>query len=169
MREMTRWDPLSDFVSLRQVMDRLFDDSFVRPQGWRETGRSVRPPLDIYTTDEEIVITMALPGVKPEEVDVTIEGDTVTIRGEFKPPIENVDYAIQERAFGPFRRVITLNVPIQADKAEANFRDGLLVLTLPKAEEMKPRMIKVQAGKQESQEALQQPQQQQTQESGKKK
>lgn len=145
MRELTRWDPFSDFISLRQAVDRLFEDSFVRPTTWRETGRAIRPPLDIYTTDEDIVITMALPGVKPEDVDVTVEGDTVSIRGEFKPPIENVDYAVQERSFGPFRRVVTLNVPVQADKAEAAFKDGVLTLTIPKAEEVKPRVIKVQA------------------------
>lgn len=147
MRELTRWDPLSDFVSLRQAMDKLFEDSYVRPAGSREGGRAVRPPLDIYTTDNDIVVMMALPGVKPEDVDVTVEGDTVTIRGEFKPPIENVDYAVQERSYGPFRRVITLNVPVQADKSEAAFHDGVLTLTLPKAEEIKPRVIKVQATK----------------------
>lgn len=147
MRELARWDPVSEFVSLRQAMDRLFEDSFVRPAGWRDTGRTVRPPLDIYATDNDIVIMMALPGVKPEDVDVTVEGDTVTIRGEFKPPIENVDYAVQERTYGPFRRVVTLNVPVQADKSEAAFKDGVLTLTLPKAEEIKPRVIKVQPSK----------------------
>jgi HSP20 family protein len=146
MRDLTRWDPMSDFVSLRQAMDSLLQDSFVRPI-WREAERTVRPPLDVYSTDNAIVILAALPGVKPEDVDVTVEGDTVTIRGEFKPPIENVDYAVQERAYGPFRRVVTLNVPVQADKAEASFKDGVLTLTLPKAEELKPRVIKVQAGK----------------------
>lgn len=140
MRALTRWDPVSEAVSLRQMMDRLFEDSFVRPSPWRaDSGRTLRPPLDIYTTDEEITILMSLPGVKPEEVDVTVEGDTVTIRGEIKPPLENVDYVVQERASGPFRRVITLNVPVEADKAEASFKDGVLTLTLPKAEETKPR------------------------------
>ena len=144
MRDLARWEP--DFLSLRQAMDRLFEESFVRPP-WRfEPARVIRPPLDIYTTDEDVVILMALPGVKPDEVDITVEGDTVTIRGELKQPIENVDYVVQERATGPFRRVVTLNVPVQADKAEASFRDGVLTLTLPKAEEIRPRTIKVQTG-----------------------
>ncbi|NPV07548.1 MAG: Hsp20/alpha crystallin family protein [Anaerolineae bacterium] len=147
MRDITRWDPLAEAVSLRQMMDRLFEDSFVRPFTWRgDTGRALRPPLDIYSTDEDIVILMSVPGVKPEDVDVTVEGDTVTIRGEIKPPIENVDYVVQERATGPFRRVVTLNVPVEADKAEASFKDGVLTLTLPKAAEIRPRSIKVQAG-----------------------
>lgn len=143
MRDITR--PLSEVVSLRQMIDRMFEDSFVRPTWRTEGSRVLRPPLDIYTTDEDIVVLMSVPGVKPEEVDITVEGDTVTIRGEIKPPLENVDYVVQERASGPFRRVITLNVPVEADKAEASFKDGILTLTLPKAEETRPRVIKVQS------------------------
>lgn len=150
MRAITRWDPGSDVVNLQQVMDRLFEDSFVRPRSRGEFG-GVRPPMDIYANDEEIVAMIALPGIKPEDVDITVEGDTVTIKGEFKPPIENVDYVVQERTSGPFRRVLTLNVPVQADKAEASFQDGVLTLTLPKAEESKARTIKVKAEKQEQQ------------------
>jgi HSP20 family protein len=127
------------------MIDRMFEDSFVRPTWRTEGSRVLRPPLDIYTTDEDIVVLMSVPGVKPEEVDITVEGDTVTIRGEIKPPLENVDYVVQERASGPFRRVITLNVPVEADKAEASFKDGILTLTLPKAEETRPRVIKVQS------------------------
>jgi HSP20 family protein len=143
VRDITR--PLSEVVSLRQMIDRMFEDSFVRPTWRTEGSRVLRPPLDIYTTDEDIVVLMSVPGVKPEEVDITVEGDTVTIRGEIKPPLENVDYVVQERASGPFRRVITLNVPVEADKAEASFKDGILTLTLPKAEETRPRVIKVQS------------------------
>lgn len=147
MRDITRWDPVSDAVSLRQMMDRLMEDSFVRPSGWRtDAGRALRPPLDVYTTDEDIVILMSVPGVQPDKVDVTIEGDTVTLKGELPAPLENVDYVVQERAGGQFRRVITLNVPVEADKAEANFRDGVLTLTIPKAEETRPRTIKVSTG-----------------------
>jgi len=150
MRDITRWDPFSDFVSLRQAMDSLFEDSFIRAP-MRGDSRAIRPPVDIYTTDEDVVIVASLPGIKPEAVDVTVEGDTVTIRGELKLPIENVNYAVQERAYGPFRRVITLNIAVQTDKAEAAFNEGVLTLTLPKAEELKPRVIKVQAGSQQGQ------------------
>lgn len=142
MREVSHWDPFVDIVSLRQAMDKLFDESMVRP-GYTETSKTLRPPVDIYSTENDIVISLVLPGAKSDEVEITIEGDTVTIRGEFKQPIENVNYAVQERVYGPFRRVITLNVPVQADKAEAAFTDGILTLTLPKAEEMKPKVIKV--------------------------
>lgn len=147
MRAITRWDPVTEAVSLRQMMDRLMEDSFVRPSGWRsDTDRAVRPPLDVYTTDEDIVILMSVPGVQPDNVELTIEGDTVTLKGEIPAPLENVDYVVQERASGPFRRVVTLNVPVEADKAEAAFKDGVLTLTIPKAEETRPRTIKVSTG-----------------------
>ncbi len=147
MREQSRWNPLIQAVSLRHLMDRLLEDSFAGPGDRGDSGRTLRPPLDVYTTDEDIVVIMPLPGVKPEDVDVTIEGDIVTIRGEIKPDVENVDYLVQERLSGPFRRVLTLNVPVQPEKAGASFQDGLLTLTLPKADALRPRSIKVQASK----------------------
>jgi len=147
MAEITRWDPFAEAVSLRQMMDRLLEDSFVRPStAWRgEAARTLRPPLDVYTTDEDVVIVMSVPGADPDKVEVTVEGDTVTLRGEIPGPLENVSYVVMERASGPFRRVVTLNVPVEADKAEASFKNGVLTLTLPKAEETRPRTIKVSA------------------------
>jgi len=141
-----RWNPWPNMVTLREAMDRLYDESFVRPrQGWQERPRegAFRLPLDVYTTPEEIVIVASLPGLAPDEVDISIDGDNLTIRGELRPPLENVEYLFQERAFGTFSRTMTLNVPIEADKAEAVFENGVLMLTLPKAEETKPRSIKV--------------------------
>jgi HSP20 family protein len=126
-------------------MDELFEDSFVRPrEGQMErTERRLRLPLDVYTTPEEIVIIASLPGLTPDEVDVTIDDDRLTIRGELRPPLENVDYLFQERAYGPFSRTLTLNVPVETDAAEAVFENGVLTLTLPKAEESKPKTIEV--------------------------
>ena len=99
----------------------------------------------MYTTPEEIVITTSLPGLSSDEVEISIEGDTLSIRGELRPPLENVEYLFQERPYGAFARTLTLNVPVQADKAEAVFENGVLTLTLPKAEETKPKLIKVKA------------------------
>jgi HSP20 family protein len=151
VREMrvVRWNPNRDFVSLREAMDRLFEDSWVRPvrTGWeaREQVRAWRLPVDVYSTDEEIVIQAAVPGLAPEEVEITIEGDTLTIQGELPAPLENVSYLFQERAAGKFIRVLSLNIPVDADKSEATFVNGLLTLTIPKAEAMRPRQIKVKA------------------------
>jgi HSP20 family protein len=79
----------------------------------------------------------------PDEVDIAIEGDRLTIRGELRAPLENVNYLFQERAYGAFSRTLTLNVPVEAEDAEAVFENGVLTLTLPKAEETKPKVVKV--------------------------
>jgi HSP20 family protein len=132
--------------TLREAMDELLEESFVQP-GQRQTGQRqeqrLRLPLDVYATPEEIVIMSSLPGLTPDEVDITIDGDRLTIRGELRPPLENVDYLFQERAYGPFSRSLTLNVPVNTDQAEAVFENGVLTLTLPKAEESKPKTIEV--------------------------
>jgi HSP20 family protein len=140
------WNSWREPLTLRDAMDRLLADSFVRPERrWSEgtAERSLRLPIDAYSTAEEIVIVASLAGLTPEEVEINIEGDTLTIRGELRGPLENVDYLLQERSSGAFSRTLTLNVPVQADKAEAVFENGLLTLTLPKAEETKPKLIKV--------------------------
>jgi HSP20 family protein len=147
MRTITRWRPRSEFMSLRQAMNSLFEDSFVRPGlAWRAVPRNgrIQLPVDIYSTEDEVVIKAVVAGVNPDDVEITIEGDTLTIKGETKGP-EDVDYICQEHCYGPFARTFTLNVPIQADKATAEFENGVLTLTLPKAEEVKPKTIKVKA------------------------
>jgi HSP20 family protein len=131
-------------MTLRQAMDRLFEDSFVRP-GRMYDGNSATLPLDIYTTKDAIVIRAAVPGVTPDEVEITVEGSTVTIRGETKPTTGDMNYLLQEQRYGPFARSIDLAIPVQADKAEASFKNGVLTLTVPKAEEIKPKVIKVKA------------------------
>jgi len=141
-----RWNPWRDTMTLREATDRLLEDSFVRPRRQWGEGTQERPfhlPLDVYTTPDEIVITASLPGLAPDEVDISIDGDILTIRGEMRGPLENVDYLFQERAYGTFARRLTLNVPVEANKAEAVFEHGVLTLTLPKAEETKPKVIKV--------------------------
>jgi HSP20 family protein len=142
---LIRMNPWRDVRSLRDAMDELLEESFVRPREGRmeRSERRWRLPLDVYTTPEEIVIVASLPGLTPDEVDVTIDDDRLTIRGELRPPLENVDYLFQERTYGPFARTLTLNVPVETQQAEAVFENGVLTLTLPKAEESKPRTIQV--------------------------
>ena len=141
---MVRWEPFKDLMNLREAMDRLFEDNMVRPgPRWTAAEARCELPLDVYTTDEELVILASVPGIKPEEVEITIEGETLTIKGEVPGPVENVAYAAQERPYGKFQRVLRLNIPVQADKAEATFDRGVLTLTLPKQEETKPRTIKI--------------------------
>jgi HSP20 family protein len=129
-------------------MNRLMEASFVPSRFTRrewETESVVRLPLDAYTTDEELIIVASIPGLNPEDVEITLEDDQLTITGELKPPLENVKYLLNERTYGPFRRTLTLNIPVDEDKAKAEFKNGVLTLTLPKAAEARPHVIKIQA------------------------
>jgi len=132
-------------MTLREAMDRLFEDSYVRTgPRWVSSGEMrCELPIDVYTTDEEVVILASVPGIAPDNVDITIEGDTLTIKGEISAPLENVDYVAQERPYGTFQRSLRLNIPVDADRADATFERGVLKLIIPKREEIKPRTIKV--------------------------
>ncbi len=137
------WDPITDWMTMQRAVDRLLDEAWERRSGWRRGERVMPLPVDVYSTADELVIQASVPGVDPEAVEITIEGDTLTIQGDLGQPRDDVDYHIQERRFGPFARTLTLNLPVQADKAEAVFEKGVLTLTIPKAEEIRPKVIKV--------------------------
>ena len=141
---VTRWDPFREAVTLREAMDRLFEDTWV-PSRRRVADRELahRLPLDAYVTQDEIVVVANMPGVKPENVEITLEGDTLTIRGERPAPMENVDYVLQERPYGLFQRTVNINIPVDSEKAEAKYENGMLILTVPKAEASKPKTIQV--------------------------
>ncbi len=148
MANITRFDPFGEMVTLRQAMDRLFEDSFVSPLTLRSyNGEAPGPALDVHQTAEEIVVTAALPGTKPEDVDITITGQTLVMRGEFKADekVEGDQYLYRERRFGAFNRQLQLPVRVQGDAATATFENGVLTLTIPKSEEVKPRQIQVKA------------------------
>ncbi|NIV40318.1 MAG: Hsp20 family protein [Anaerolineae bacterium] len=141
-----RWDPVTGLVTMQQAMDRFFDEPWApRRAGWREDSPMAVLPLDVYSTDHELVIKASVSGLEPEDVEITIEGDRLTIRGEICAPLENVEYHIQERRYGPFGRTLTLNIPVETENAEATFQNGELTLIIPKAEEVRPKVIKVKA------------------------
>ena len=136
------WEP----ISLRDAMNRLMEESFVKPRpggGESQRSRVADLPIDVQSTDDALILLASIPGISPDDVEINIEGDTLTIQGEFRQAAEEGNWIMQERYRGPFQRVLTLNVPVQADKAEAVFKDGVLKLTLPKAEQVKPKVIKV--------------------------
>ena len=148
MANITRYDPLGEMVSLRSAMDRLFEDSFVSPLTWRTIGGgsdSITPPIDVHETPDELVVTAALPGMKADDVEITMTGQTLTLKGEFKADeeIERDQYLYRERRFGSFSRTLQLPVRVQGDRAQADFTDGVLTLSIPKAEEVKPRQIRI--------------------------
>ena len=142
-----RWHPLTDLMSLRQAMDRLFEDSFVRPSRFLTLGETAEPALEVYQTPDEVVVKAALPGLKPEDVSIDISGETLTIQGESKAEqeIKREDYLYQERRYGTFSRKVVLPSGLEPDKAEATMEDGVLTLTIPKAEEVKPKAIQIKA------------------------
>jgi len=129
-------------------MDRLFEESFIRPRiGWPAPLGAGALAVDMYETDQDVVVKSSVPGIKAEDLDITITGDTLTIKGETKTEekVEKANYIRQERRYGAFCRSLTLPTTIVAEKAKAEFENGVLTLTLPKAEEVKPKTIKVKA------------------------
>lgn len=145
---MIRWQPFSELVSLRQAMERLFDDSFVRPSRlFTVLGEETGIPIDMHQTADDVVVKATLPAVKPEEVEITISDGTLTIKGEHKEEeeVKREDYLHRERRYGSFSRSLTLPSSLETEKAEATFENGVLTLTIPRAEEVKPKQIKVKA------------------------
>jgi HSP20 family protein len=142
---VTRWNPARDTMSLREAMNRLLEDSFVHPWSPQDSGQRVANlPIDAYSTDNEIVVRATVPGAKPEDVEITVEGETLTIKGEIPEVAENGSAIFAERFHGPFSRTLQLNVPVDVEHIEATFENGVLTLVLPKAEEVRPKVIKVQ-------------------------
>lgn len=145
MRNLVRWQPFGDLVSLRDAMDHLFEDSFVSPRQWPLTVGWATPTLDVYETANDVVVKAALPGIKPEEIEITLTGNLLTLQGETKEQVESKDksYIRHESRYGSFARSIELPDGLQGDKAEAKFEDGILTLSIPKSEEVKPKSIKI--------------------------
>ena len=142
-----RWEPFREMGTLRNAMDRLFEEGLIRPSRlWPELGQG-ETAVDVYQTANDVVVKATLPGVKPDEVDISITGDTLTIKGEHKEEkeVKQEDYFHKERRYGTFSRSLLIPVQVNADKAEAVFENGVLTLTLPKVEEVKPKQIKVKA------------------------
>ncbi|MFO8011437.1 MAG: Hsp20/alpha crystallin family protein [Dehalococcoidia bacterium] len=141
---LIRWDPLAD---MRYLVDRSLGENDRPISLWREGQGAAAIPMDMYQTDNDVVVKATIPGVKPEDVDITLTGDVLTIKGETKSEEEQgqAEYFHREMRYGSFIRAVSLPGNLQTDKAEANFADGVLTLTIPKAEEAKPRQIKVKA------------------------
>ncbi|MFZ1041746.1 MAG: Hsp20/alpha crystallin family protein [Anaerolineales bacterium] len=145
MTNLIRWEPEREMMTLREAMDRLFDDAFTRPLSLTESQRGLA--LDMYQTDDEVVVKAALPGMKADDVQINITGDVLSIKGEMKEKNETKEknYHIREQRWGSFERSVMLPTSVVSDKAKAEFEDGILTVTLPKAEEVKPKIVTVKA------------------------
>lgn len=150
MSNLSRWDPLQDMLSLREAMNQLLEESVVAPSSTRR-GPNFAPALDLSETPESYVVEASVPGLKPEDLDITIENNVLTIKGETRQSAEdkNRNYHRVERRYGSFQRSIGLPTSVKADAVNATLEHGVLRLDIPKAEEVKPRRISVSAnGKQ---------------------
>ena len=146
MSNLSRWEPVREMMTLREAMDRLFDDAFTRPLNIRDGGWS-SPAIDMYQTEDEVVVRAAIPGFKTDEVQINVTGDVLTLRGEMRQQEEKKERAwhIREQRYGSFERSIPLPSEVTAENATADFENGILTITLPKAEEVKPKTITVKA------------------------
>ena len=147
---ITRWDPWGEAVSLRQAMDSLLQESVVRPRSGGGGSSAVTLALDIEERGDDFVITTPIPGMKPENVEISVLGDTLRIRAERRDERreegDGKRWLLREQHFGAFERTVTLPSAVKADQADAEFTDGMLTITLPKAEETRERRIMIRPG-----------------------
>jgi HSP20 family protein len=141
MANIIRWDPFADFSSLRRAMDRAFDEFYPG----RGDGSELTFPIDLSETENEVVVRAAIPGVHPEDVEINVTEGVLTIRGETKSEQkeEKENFYRREIRYGMFSRSIPLPRRVNYDQADAEFQDGMLVIRLPKAEEARPKSIKI--------------------------
>lgn len=146
MTLVRRSSPFGELLSLRQAMDRLFEDSFVRPDSFGSSlAGTAAIPLDVATGADAVTVEAALPGVGPDDVEITVENGTLTIRGRTAAERSETEgeYVVREIRRGEFSRSLGLPSGLEPDKATATFQDGVLTLRIPKAEQVKPRQIRI--------------------------
>jgi HSP20 family protein len=145
MSNLIRYDPMREMMGMRDAMDRVFEDFFGRsPVGYEGYGIV---NMDMYQTSDDVIVKASIPGIKPEDLNISITGDTLNIRGEIKleEEVKEANYHMREMRSGSFTRSVLLPCKVVSDKAKADFENGILKLTLPKAEEIKPKTITVKA------------------------
>jgi len=147
MRTLTRWEPFRGTTSLQDQVNRLFSDIFER-KGEESSLTAWAPSVDIYETEHELVVKADLPEVDPKDLDIRVENNILTIRGErkFEKKVNEENYLRVERAYGSFARSFTLANTVNSEAIKADYQNGVLTLSIPKREEAKPKQIKVNVG-----------------------
>ncbi|UCE18269.1 MAG: Hsp20/alpha crystallin family protein [Gemmatimonadota bacterium] len=143
---LVRWRPARDVFQFRDEMDRLFEDFIQRFPARRDLGdRMWNPDVDVHETDHEVVVEAEVPGMEQKDIHVTIKDNILTLKGEKKQEkeVKEADYHSVERSYGSFARTFALPTLVVADKASAKYENGVLKITLPKAEEVKPKEVAV--------------------------
>lgn len=149
--QLSRWEPFRDMVTLREAMNRLFEESLVRPrEGFRVPSPSAGLSVDIYEKENELIVKAAVPGVAPDDLDITVTGDVLNIKGELSQQDEVAEehYHRREFRYGSFCRSVRLPVEVDVNKVDATFKDGVLTLNFPKPEAQRPKSIAVKVKKQ---------------------
>lgn len=143
-----RWDPFGDVSDIETEMNRLFNGFFGGPRLAAGPERVWAPAVDMYETKDELVVTAELPGMSDKDIKLSIDGDVLSLRGErTQAPEVKAESAYRgERWYGKFERTMPLPFPVQGDKVTATYRDGVLTVTMPKVEEIKPKEIPIQVG-----------------------
>jgi HSP20 family protein len=140
-----RWEPFRNVNDIQGEMNRLFDGLFGRPATVLAGERMWAPLADMYETKDDLFVTLELPGIREKDVNVSITGDMLTVKGDrrFERDVTDEGYYRLERVYGKFERSMPLPIPVQVDKVKATYRDGVLEIRLPKVEEVKPKEIKI--------------------------
>ena len=143
MNTLNRWEPFRSNLGLESQVNRIFNELFDRSQESNLTTWA--PAVDIFEGENELVVKADLPDIKPEELDIRVENNILTIRGErkFEKKVDEKNYLRVERSYGSFARSFSLASTVNAEAIKADYRDGVLTLTIPKREEAKPKQIKV--------------------------
>jgi len=145
---IVRWEPFHDLVATQERFNRLFNQAFspLFGEGTDLGTRTWAPPVDIYETNQNLVVQAELPGIDPNQVEVRVENNTLYLKGErrVEGEVKEGNYHRRERAYGTFTRSFTLPSSVKADNVAAEYKDGVLTVTLPKREEAKPKTIRVQ-------------------------
>jgi len=147
MRTLSRWEPFRGAVNLQEQVNRLFGDVFERSQ--HESSLTTwAPAVDIYETEHELVVKADLPAIDPKDLDIRVENNILTIRGErkFEKKVNEDSYLRVERAYGGFSRSFALSSTVNTEAIKADYQNGVLSLSIPKREEAKPKQIKVNVG-----------------------
>jgi HSP20 family protein len=148
MATLTRWDPFQELTVMRNLMDRLFNDDFSQARRWSEQGNLLNVPLDVTEKEDSYMIKASLPGINPEDVEITLDDNVLTLRGEMNQEDEQEGrYHVRERRYGSFMRSISLPSAIDRENVEASSENGILMIRLPKSVESKPRRISLNASK----------------------
>ena len=146
--KMMRWDPFDEMGTLGRSMERLFDDFFTRRPGRDMAMLEWEPAVEMFETDQDVVTRAALPNIDPKQIDITVTGDSITLRGESKHEEEHTgrNYVRREFRHGSFSRTLPLPTEVKSAEAKATYKDGVLEVKIPKSERVTPRAVKVEIG-----------------------